>query len=85
MSDTQGVQELGSVGTLVSDGHTVFALTSRHVTGPAGSPVSSILHGHVAQIGRARAHQLTRKPFSEVYPGFPGLRSFATLDAGLVE
>ncbi|MFP3464868.1 S1/P1 Nuclease [Leifsonia sp. SIMBA_070] len=85
VSDTQGVQELGSVGTLVSDGHTVFALTSRHVTGPAGSPVSSILHGHVAPIGRASAHQLTRKPFSEVYPGFPGLRSFATLDAGLVE
>ncbi|SDH27451.1 hypothetical protein SAMN04515691_2425 [Leifsonia sp. 98AMF] len=85
VSESQGVQNLGSVGTLVTDGHTVFALTSRHVTGPAGSPVSSFLGGALAEVGRASSRHLTRKPFSDVYPQFSGRRSFATLDVGLVE
>ena len=85
VSSSQGVQNFGSVGTLVTDGHTVFALTSRHVTGPAGSRISSVLRGALTDIGRSSGHQLTRKPFSEVYPEFPGRRSFITLDAGLVE
>src|SRR3954447_8102652 len=85
VSSSQGVQNFGSVGTLVTDGHTVFALTSRHVTGPAGSRISSVLRGALTDTGRSSGQQLTRKPFSEVYPEFPGRRSFITLDAGLVE
>ncbi|WP_231946790.1 S1/P1 Nuclease [Leifsonia sp. 21MFCrub1.1] len=85
VSESQGVQNLGSVGTLVTDGHTVFALTSRHVTGPGGSPVSSFLGGSLSVVGRASARHLTRRPFAEVYPQFSGRRTFATLDVGLVE
>ena len=42
---------MASVGTLVTDGHTVYALTSRHVAGPAGHPVSTILGGHRSRSG----------------------------------
>ncbi|WP_285113352.1 S1/P1 Nuclease [Leifsonia sp. fls2-241-R2A-40a] len=85
VSDSQGVQNLASVGTLVTDGHTVFALTSRHVAGPEGSPVSSILHGEVTEVGHASSRQLTRMPFGEVYPELSGRRTYLTLDAALVE
>ncbi|MGO4298865.1 S1/P1 Nuclease [Leifsonia sp. RAF41] len=85
VSTTQGVQNLASVGTLVTDGHTVFALTSRHVAGPGGSPIASVLRGVLTEVGRSSARQLTRMPFSTVYPEFSGRRSFVTLDAGLVE
>ena len=85
ISSTQGVQHTASVGDLVTDGHSVYAVTSRHVAGPPGHPVSTILGGHLVEIGRSSHHQLTRRPFTDVYPDFPGRRTFLTLDAALVE
>ena len=38
---SQGEEHVASVGTLVTDGHTVYALTARHVCGPAGTPVNT--------------------------------------------
>ncbi|WP_443069984.1 S1/P1 Nuclease [Subtercola sp. YIM 133946] len=85
LCEVQGVENFASVGTLVTDGHTVFALTSRHVTGPAGTVVSSIADGTDTPIGHSAANQLTRLPFSDVYMDFPGRRTYLTLDAGLIE
>jgi hypothetical protein len=85
VSSSQGQQNVASVGTLVTDGHTVYALTSRHVTGPAGHPVQTILRGHLTDIGVAADLQLSRLPFTDVYPDFPARRTFLTLDAALVE
>jgi len=85
ISSTQGATNVASVGTLVTDGHTVYALTSRHVAGPAGHPVSTILRGQPVDVGRSSDRQLTRLPFTQVYPDFPGRRTFLTLDAALVE
>jgi hypothetical protein len=85
ISESQGQQHVASVGALVTDGHTVFALTSRHVAGPKGHPVSSILGGHQVEVGASSARQLTRKPFTEVYPEFTARRTFLTIDAGLIE
>ena len=85
ISATQGREHVASVGALVTDGHTTYALTSRHVAGPDGHPVSTILGGRHTQIGRSHARQLTRLMFSEVYPEYVGRRTFLTLDAGLVE
>ena len=85
ISSTQGQDNIASVGTLVTDGHTVFALTSRHVAGPAGHPVATILSGHQVEVGQSTDQQLTRLPFTEVYPDFPARRTFLTLDAALVE
>ena len=50
-----------------------------------GQEVYSILRGQKLRVGRASDKQLTRKPFSEVYPDFPGRRTFLNLDIGLVE
>jgi hypothetical protein len=85
ISSTQEQQHITSVGTLVTDGHTVFALTSRHVAGPAGHPVATILGGHLTDVGHSTDRQLTRLPFTDVYPDFPARRTYLTLDAALVE
>ena len=85
ISSTQGRDHVASVGTLVTDGHTTYALTSQHVAGPAGHPVSTILGGRRTEVGHSVDKQLTRRPFVEVYPEYVGRRTFLTLDAALVE
>lgn len=82
---SQGERHVASVGGLVTDGHTVYALTSRHVCGPAGQPVSAALRGREEVVGHASALQLSRLPFTDVYPTFPGRRVFLNVDVGLVE
>lgn len=83
--NAQQREKVASVGCLVNDGHTTYALTNRHVCGVAGEEVYSILRGQRVRVGRASDKQLTRKPFSEVYPDFPARRTFLNLDIGLVE
>jgi len=85
ITHSQGEEHAASVGTLVTDGHTVYALTARHVCGPAGTPISTRLRRSEVQVGRASQHQLTRVPFETVYPDLVSHRSYLTLDAGLVE
>ena len=43
--DVQGEERFASAGCLVTDGHTTYALTNRHVTGPAGTPVYTLIGG----------------------------------------
>ncbi|MBB3964924.1 S1/P1 Nuclease [Rhizobium metallidurans] len=81
----QGTKRIASIGCLVSDGHTVYALTNRHVSGPEGHPISAILRGGEVEVGRSSAKQLTRLLFTDVYADFPGRRTWLTLDIGLVE
>ncbi|MBN3755551.1 S1/P1 Nuclease [Paraburkholderia sp. Tr-20389] len=85
IADTQGIERTASVGCLVTDGHTTYALTNRHVCGEPGSPVKALLRGAVNEVGIASDRQLTREPFTAVFPEFAGSRSFLTLDVGLVE
>jgi hypothetical protein len=80
----QQQSNIASIGALVTDGHLVYALTSRHVAGPDRHPLSTVLRGHVTEIGSSSTLHLTRLPFSEVYPDFVARRTFVTLDAGLV-
>ena len=82
---SQGEEHVASVGTLVTDGHTVYALTARHVCGPVGTPVSTRLRQREVEVGQASEHQLTRVPFDVVYPDLVCHRTYLTLDAGLVE
>jgi hypothetical protein len=58
ISTTQGESSVASVGGLVTDGHLVYALTSRHVAGPEGHPVGSVLRGHNTDIGVSSDKQL---------------------------
>ncbi len=83
--EAQGERRQASAGCLVTDGHTVYVLTNRHVCGRPGTPVSAPTRAGVGVVGRASDLQLARLPFNEVYPEFPGQRSYATLDIGLVE
>lgn len=86
LTEVQGEQHLASAGALVTDGHTTYVLTSRHVTGPAGEVVSNCLRGTVAPIGRSAGPHLTRLPFDKVYPEFPAQqRTSIMLDAGLIK
>ena len=82
--DIQGVRRMATAGCLVSDGHSVFALTARHACGEPGTEVRSRLRGGEVRVGESSPRQLTRLPFSEVYPEYPGRRSYASLDVGLV-
>jgi hypothetical protein len=81
----QGLLRTASAGCLVSDGHTIFALTNRHVCGEPGEPVHARLRGEEVEVGHASERQLTRLPFTEVYPSFAGKQTYLNLDVGLVE
>ena len=83
-SEVQRRTHLGSVGCLVTDGNSVFALTNRHVTGDPGRVINSVLEGQPVRIGVSDGKQLGKRPFSEVYPGWPGTHVESNLDVGLV-
>ena len=43
IASSQGQDYAATVACLVSDGHTIYALTNRHVTGEAGEVVEAML------------------------------------------
>jgi hypothetical protein len=85
IAEVQGQKYVATVGCLVSDGHKVFALTNRHVTGDAGEIVWSELNGVRARVGISAAKQLTRQSFTSIYPNFAGKDTYVNLDIGLIE
>jgi hypothetical protein len=85
IADVQGQQYAATIGCLVSDGHKIFALTNRHVTGAEGEIVSTRLNGSIERIGLTAPKQLTRLPFSSIYPNFSVQDTFINLDIGLIE
>ena len=85
IADVQGQQYAATIGCLVSDGHKIFALTNRHVTGEEGEIVYSVLNGAQERIGLSAAKQLTRLPFSTIYPNFPVQDTYINLDIGLID
>ncbi len=84
IAQVQGREHIASIGCLVSDGHTVYALTNRHVTGPKGEPVYARIGGAPVRIGVSSGSQITRLPFTEVYPSWAGKDVFVNLDIGLI-
>jgi hypothetical protein len=85
IAEVQGQEYVATVGCLVSDGHKIFALTNRHVTGDAGEVVWSELNGVRERVGVSAAKQLTRQPFTSIYPNFAVENTFVNLDIGLIE
>jgi hypothetical protein len=83
-TDVQGQPHIGSLGCLVTDGDSVYALTNRHVTGEPGRVVNSFFRGEGHRIGFSDKTQIGKKLFKEVYPGWAGSRDYANLDAGLI-
>jgi len=84
ISKVQGKEHVGSVGCLVTDGDSVYALTNRHVCGETGRPIFANFKNTQRQIGKSAALQTGKVPFSQLYPGWPGDRVLGNLDAGLV-
>lgn len=85
IADVQEEEHIASIGCMVTDGHKVYALTNRHVSGAPGEIIYSLLDGKKVPIGKASRLQLTRKPFQQIYSGWPGKEIFANLDIGLIE
>jgi hypothetical protein len=88
-TEVQGQQHLGSLGCLVTDGDTVFALTNRHVTGQvrfeqSAREVLTMVRGQRQRIGISHGLQIGKKPFQDTYPGWPVSRALCNLDAGLI-
>ena len=82
--EVQHQAHLATLGCLVTDGHTLYALTARHVCGEPGTIIQADMRGGLRPIGVSTPHQLTRKLFSEVYPALPMRQTWLGLDAGLV-
>lgn len=84
LSDVQGTTHVGTLGCLVSDGRSLFALTDAHVAGEPNSPVYTLVQGERELIGSSHPKRITKMAFERAYPGFPGRRTIANLDVGLV-
>lgn len=84
ITDVQNSEHVASLGCLVTDGDHVYALTNRHVTGPEGRSVHTIIGGEKIKIGVSDSLQIGKRPFSQVYPGWAGTNTLVNLDAGLV-
>ena len=82
--DVQQETHMATIGCLVSDGHSTYALTARHACGEAGTEVSARLRGGLTQIGISSDKQVTRRLFTDVYPALPMRQTWLGLDVGLV-
>jgi hypothetical protein len=83
-TNTQGKVHRGSIGCLVTNGETVFALTNRHVVGESNREIFAGFKNTARRLGISDALQLGKRAFSEVYPGWPGEHVVVNLDAGLI-
>jgi hypothetical protein len=83
--DVQGQEHIASIACLVTDGNKTYALTNRHVAGAPGTRIDAIVGRNRLAIGTSAASQLTRKFFTELYPGWPGKDVYVDLDIGLIE
>jgi hypothetical protein len=84
LTDVQNSQHVGSLGCLVTDGESIYALTNQHVIGAAGREALTLINGKRRRIGASSDRQIGKKAFGAVYKGFPEIRAFSNLDAGLV-
>ncbi len=84
LADVQNKTHVGSIGCLVTDGDAVYALTNRHVTGEPGRELFAGFKNTDRRLGVTDSRQLAKRPFSEAYPGWPGLKCQSNLDAGLI-
>jgi hypothetical protein len=81
---SQGREQNGTLGALVSREGATFALTNRHVTGREGQEIFAFVKGESVKIGESHPYHVGKKLFKNAYPGWPGEHTIANLDAGLI-
>ncbi|HEY6901404.1 MAG TPA: hypothetical protein VI233_12200, partial [Puia sp.] len=82
---SQGIERVASIGCVVSDGNKYYALTNRHVAGPAGTTVYTRVKGTLVPIGVSTDKFLGNKSFESLYKGFKGSNMVTNVDAALIE
>jgi hypothetical protein len=80
----QGIDRLGTLGCLVEREGATFALTNQHVAGTKGERVFARVRGQSVEIGESEGTAVTRITMASLFPGWPGERTYVTLDAGLI-
>jgi hypothetical protein len=86
LSEVQGVEHVGSLGCLVTDGNLTYAMTSRHVTGQDPSrEVFVVQNGARVPLGHADGQGLRTSALATLYRGWPDGPSVVNLDIGLVQ
>jgi hypothetical protein len=85
LMESQGVEQFATAGCLVTDGHTSYVLTNRHVAGEEGEPVYTLSGGEIKPVGVSSDKKITRELFEDVYPGWPGRQSYLHMDIGLIK
>jgi hypothetical protein len=84
LTEVQGRQHIGSLGCLVTNGESIFALTNRHVAGELDRTAETVVKGRRQKIGASAGRELGKMRFADVYDGWLGERVLANLDAGLI-
>jgi hypothetical protein len=84
IANVQEQEHFASIGCLVTDGHTIYAATSRHVTGTPGEVLYSELDGKRCEIGVSSDKQLSRLAFKDIYKDWPGQDVYLNADVGLI-
>jgi hypothetical protein len=85
LMESQGAEQFATAGCLVTDGHTSYVLTNRHVAGDDGEAVYTLIGGDAKSIGVSSDKKITRELFEAVYPGWPGRQSYLHMDIGLIK
>jgi hypothetical protein len=85
IADVQNQEHIASIGGMFTDGHLLYAITNRHVTGAPGETVYTLLNGEKIPIGRSSCKQLTRLPFEKLYPAWTARDVFVHMDVGFIE
>jgi hypothetical protein len=84
LREHQHAFNVGTLACLVKKDGTYYALTSRHVAGGEGDEVRAFVRGEYHPIGRSSNSFVGRLLVPNVFRGWPGDRTYLTLDAALV-
>ena len=76
VSVVQGRTHVASLGCLVTDGHTTYALTNAHVAGAEGEEISTVFNGELRRLGTSASKRLERsRSVKPTRPGHPSVLS----------
>lgn len=80
---SQGETQIATIGCIVTDGHTYYALTNKHVTGDANENIYTIQGNSEVKIGNSVSKTLGKIPFSVLYENWESKHIIVSCDAGL--